>query len=281
MERVLTGPPPKLTPLPGACDTHIHFYEDKFPVTPGTPSPSAASVADYMKVMAWLGLQRAVVVQPNAYGDDNRCTMDAVKKLGDIARAVVVVKPGVSDDEMTRLTAAGALGIRFMSLLGGTLSWPQMDEMGQRAHDHRWHALVQLNGRDFPQHEAQIARLPCPFVIDHIGKFIDPVPPDHESFKSLLRLLDTGRCYVKLAAAYEFSKTGAPHFADVAILAKILIRHAPDRIIWASNWPHAQASVFGYPDDANNLDLLLDWAPDAAVREKILVTNPAALYGFR
>jgi D-galactarolactone isomerase len=280
MKRPLTGPAPKSKPLKGVCDTHIHFYDSSFPTIPGTPTPADASVSDYRQLMAWLGIERVVVVQANAYGDDNRCTMRAVKELGDCARAVVVVKPGVSDDEMVRLSAEGARGIRFMSLLGGTLSWPQMDEMGQRANEHGWHALVQLNGRDFPQHEAQIARLPGRFVIDHIGKFIDPVPTDHDSFKSLLRLLDTGRCYVKLAAAYEFSKTGAPHFEDVATMAKALIRHAPDRMIWASNWPHAQAATVGYPDDANNLDLLLDWVPDEDVRRKILVTNPAELYGF-
>ncbi len=280
MERPLSGRAPKLKAPKGTCDTHIHFYDSSFSTVPGTPSPPDASVSDYKQVMKWLGIDRVVVVQANAYGDDNRCTMKAVKELGDCARAVVVVKPGVSDNEMSRLTAEGARGIRFMSLLGGTLSWSQMDEMGRRAHEHGWHALVQLNGRDFPQHEAQIARLPGRFVIDHIGKFIDPVSPDHESFKSLLRLLDTGRCYVKLAAAYEFSKTGAPHFEDVAKMAKALIQHAPDRMIWASNWPHAQAHIVGYPDDANNLDLLLDWAPDEAVREKILVSNPASLYGF-
>jgi D-galactarolactone isomerase len=117
-------------------------------------------------------------------------------------------------------------------------------------------------------------------VIDHIGKFLDPVPPDHESFKSLLRLLDTGRCYVKLAAVYESSKTGGPRFEDVATLAKALIRHAPERMIWASNWPHAQAHIFGYPNDADLLDLLLDWAPDESVRRKILVDTPAELYGY-
>ncbi len=256
MERPLTGRAPKLKPLKGACDTHIHFYDSSFPTVAGTPTPADATVSDYRQVMKWLGLERVVVVQANAYGDDNRCTMKAVKELGDCARAVVVVKPGVSDEEMKRLTAEGA-PLAFVSCrcLAVHCRGPQMDEMGRRAHEHGWHALVQLNGRDFPQYEAQIARLPGRFVIDHIGKFMDPVPPEHESFKSLLRLLDTGRCYVKLAAAYEFSKTGAPHFEDVAKLAKALIRHAPDRMIWASNWPHAQAAKFGYPDDVNSLDL--------------------------
>jgi D-galactarolactone isomerase len=280
VERPLSGRAPKLKAPKGTCDTHIHFYDSSYPTLAGTPLPADASTADYKQVMQWLGIERAVVVQANAYGDDNRCTMKAVAQLGNCARAVVVVKPGVSDDEMVRLTTAGARGIRFMALHGGTLSWPQMDEMSARAHEFGWHSLVQLNGRDLPQHEAQISRLPGRFIIDHVGKFIDPVPPDHDSFKSLLRLLDTGRCYVKLAAAYEFSKTGAPHFEDVATLAKILIRHAPDRIIWASNWPHSQAKIYGYPDDANNLDLLLDWAPDEAIHHKILVTNPLDLYDF-
>jgi D-galactarolactone isomerase len=280
MERKLSGPPPKLASITGKCDTHIHFYDDKYRPLPGTPSPPAASVAQYRQVMAWLGIARAVVVQPNAYGDDNRCTMDALRALGPAARAVVVVKPGVSDDEMVRLTKAGARGIRFMSLLGGTLSWADMDEMGRRAHEHGWHAIVQLDGRALPEHESQIRRLPGRFVIDHIGKFLEPVEPDHPGFKSLLGLLDTGRCWLKLAAPYEWSKNGAPAYEDVAKLAKILIRHAPDRMIWASNWPHAQADRFGYPDDGALLDLLLDWAPDDATRHKILVSNPAELYGF-
>ncbi len=280
MERKLTGTPPKLFPIKGKCDTHIHFYDDKYRPLPGTPSPAAASVSDYRKVMQWLGIERAVVVQPNAYGDDNRCTMDAVRELGPNARAVVVVKPGVSDEEMVRLTKAGARGIRFMSLLGGSLSWPHMDEMGHRAHAHGWHALVQLDGRTLPEHEAQIRRLPGNFVIDHIGKFLEPVEPDHPAFKSLLGLLDSGQCWLKLAAPYEWSKSGGPDYADVARLAKILIRHAPDRMIWASNWPHAQANLFGYPDDGALLDLLLDWAPDQSTVEKILARNPARLYGF-
>jgi D-galactarolactone isomerase len=280
MQRKLTGPPPKLASIKGKCDTHLHFYDDKYQPLPDTPSPAAASVAQYRQVMAWLGIERAVVVQPNAYGDDNRCTMDAVAELGAAARAVVVVKPGVSDDEMARLTKAGARGIRFMSLLGGTLSWSDMDEMGRRAHQHGWHSIVQLDGRTLPEHEGQIRRLPGKFVIDHIGKFLEPVPPDHIAFKTLLSLLDTGRCWLKLAAPYEWSKTGGPAYQDVARLAKILIAHAPDRMIWASNWPHAQANKFGYPDDGALLDLLLDWAPDDTVRRKTLVTNPAELYGF-
>jgi D-galactarolactone isomerase len=278
--RPLTGRAPRLKTPPGACDTHMHFYDKRFPVVPGTPSPADASVEDYRKLMGWLGIERVAAVQPNAYGDDNTLLMDAVAELGSCARAVVVVKPGVSDAELDRLTRGGARAFRCMALHGGTLGLDQLDEMAARVVPFGWHAIVQLDGRHFPDYEAQLRRLPCRFVIDHVGKFLEPVATDHEAFKSLLRLVDTGRCWVKLSAPYETSKTGAPDYQDVGRLAKALVRAAPERMLWASNWPHARADKFGYPDDAGLLDLLLDWAPDEQTRLKILANNPAELYGF-
>src|SRR5258706_133533 len=104
--------------------------------------------------------------------------------------------------------------------------------------------------------------------------------PSHPSFKSLLKLVDTGRCWVKLSAAYEVSKSGPPKYEDVGALAKALVKAAPERMLWASNWPHPTAPKNAMPDDANLLDLLLEWAPDERVRRRILVDNPAELYGF-
>ncbi len=95
-----------------------------------------------------------------------------------------------------------------------------------------------------------------------------------------MRLVDTGRCWVKLSAPYETSKTGGPKYEDVGRLAKALVKHAPERMLWASNWPHPSARKPRPPEDADLLDLLLDWAPDAAVRRKILSDNPAEFYGF-
>jgi D-galactarolactone isomerase len=279
--RPLDGRPPRLKAPPGTCDTHIHVYPPGHGGLPGTPLPPPATIEEYRRYMRWIGIARAVVVQPNAYGDDNSATMAAVAALGDAARAVVVVKPGASDAELERLTRAGARGIRFMALLGGTLSWADMDEMAARVHGFGWHAIVQLDGRTLPDHVAQIRRLPGRFVIDHIGKFLEPVAPDHAGFKALLGLVETGRCWVKLAAAYETSKLGPPLYEDVGRLARLLVKAAPERMLWASNWPHAQAAKVGYPDDPGLLDLLLDWAPDEAQRRRILVDNPAELYGFR
>jgi D-galactarolactone isomerase len=117
-------------------------------------------------------------------------------------------------------------------------------------------------------------------VIDHVGKFLEPVPPEHESFRALLRLLDTGRCWVKLSAPYEVSKTGAPKYEDVSRLAKTLVNQSPERMLWASNWPHPGAPKNAMPDDANLLDLPLEWAPGGSTRKKILVDDPAELYKF-
>jgi len=260
----------------------MHFYLERYPLqVNGAPFPPEASVAHYRQLKSWLGIERTVIVQPNAYGFDNSCTLEGVAELGLAnARAVVVVKPDVDDAELARLTKAGARGLRFMTLPSGALQWDVMDGLVPRVRAHGWHPIVQLDGRDLPHREAQLKRIEGDYIIDHTGKFLEPVPVDHDAFRTLLRLIDSGNCYVKLSAPYETSKAGPPDFDDVGILAKTLVRAAPERMLWASNWPHPSAAPGQYPDDAGLLDLLLEWAPDEAVQRKILVDNPARLYGF-
>jgi D-galactarolactone isomerase len=278
----MSAAPPRLKAPQGACDTHMHIYDPRFPQAPGGPKPPGSfTVEAYRGLQERLGTSRVVVVQPNAYQDDNRCTLDAIARLGPGARGVGVIRPGASDAQIDALTRGGIRGIRFMTLPGGALGWDVMDGLAARVHAFGWHAVVQLDGRTLPEHEAQILRLPGRFIIDHTGKFLEPVAPSHASFKSLLRLVDTGRCWVKLSAPYETSKSGAPKYEDVGALAKALAKAAPERMLWASNWPHPSAPKDAMPDDANLLDLLLEWAPDAAVRRKILADNAAELYGFQ
>ena len=272
---------PRLEAPPHSCDTHMHVYDPRFPQAPGGPKPPGNfPVEAYQGMQARLGVSRVVVVQPNAYQDDNRCTLDAIAQLGADAKGVGVVKPNVSEAQLDALTRGGIRGIRFMTLPGGALGWDVMDGLAARVHAFGWHAVVQLDGRTLPEREAQILRLPGRFIIDHVGKFLEPVPPQHPAFKSLLRLVDSGRCWVKLSAAYEVSKSGPPRYEDVGALARALVKAAPQRMLWASNWPHPTAPKEAFPDDANLLDLLLEWAPDEAVRRRILVDNPAELYGF-
>lgn len=270
---------PKLRAPRGACDTHMHIYDAAVPTAlGGPPLPGDFTVAMYRDLQTQLGLERVIVVQPNAYQADNRVTTGAIAALGSGAKGVAVVRQDVADADIVRLTQAGICAQRFFGLPGGAVGFDHMDEIMARVHPFGWHANIQLNGRALVQHEARFKRLPGNFVIDHVGKFIDPVAPEDESFRSLLRLLDTGRCWVKLSAPYESSKSGAPRYDDVAVLAKALVKYAPERMLWASNWPHPYRNP--PPSSADMLDLLLEWAPDDALRRKILVDNPARLYGF-
>ena len=256
----------------------MHVYDDRYPVNPAWPvAPPKAPAADYRLVQRELGLDRAVVVQPNAYVFDNRCTTNAIRELGPQARGIATVQPGIADAELKRLDAAGVRGARCYRLPNGFLTWEDVRAIAARVAPLGWHVQVQLDGRDLPTFEALLRELPAEVVIDHNGKFMEPVPPEHPSFLTLLRVLDSGRCWVKLAAPYETSKTGAPRYEDVSVLARALAKTHPERCVWASNWPHPGQNPA--PSDAVMLDLLLDWAP-AATRARILVDNPARLYGF-
>jgi D-galactarolactone isomerase len=271
---------PQLKAPPGTCDTHIHIYDHRYPkaATAKILAPDAF-VADYLRVRARLGIERTVVVQPSAYGKDNRCTLAAMAAIGPSARGVAVVDETVSDAELDRLTKLGIRGIRFFMLAGAPLPLDILETMSARVASFGWHVVFQMDGRNLAGQEALLGRLTSALVIDHVGKFLEPVPPDHPGFRALLRLLDGGRTWVKLAAPYETSKLGPPTYDDVAVLAKTLAKAAPDRMLWATNWPHPTPGG-QKPDDAWMLDMLLDWIPDDTARQKALVDNPAQLYGF-
>ncbi len=262
-----------------ACDTHMHIYEDRFPlVRQAVFKPPHAPLADYRAVQKALGLSRVVLVQPNGYGYDNRCMLVALAELGESARAIAIVPTDVTDAELERLTRAGVRGIRYHLLPGGILPWESLEPMAARVAAFGWHVQLQLDGRELPRYESALSRLPVPLVIDHNGKFLEPVGVDHPGFRSLLRLLENGDTWVKLSAPYETSKVGPPRYDDVGVLAKALVAARPDRCVWATNWPHPGRSP--QPATAPLLDLLWEWAPDEATRGRILVDNPARLYGF-
>lgn len=270
---------PRLKPPPGAVDTHMHIYDRRFATAPTALStPPDAPLADYRKVRERLGLARTVIVQPTTYGTDNACTLEALAELGDSARAVVVVDRQLGDDELARLTGLGVRGIRFHMLPGGALPWDILEEMAARTHAFGWHVQLQLDGRELPERAALLKRLPGTLVVDHVGRFMGPVAVDDPAFKVLAGLLDGGKCWVKLSAPYESSKADAPGYGDVGVLAKALVGAAPERMLWASNWPHPGQDP--RPDDAVMLDLLLDWAGGEATQNRILADNPVALYGF-
>jgi D-galactarolactone isomerase len=271
---------PKLKAPAGTCDTHMHIYDPKYPRAPTAKIDApAAPVSAYRRMCNRLGIERTVVVQPSTYGKDNRCTLEAVTTIGSGARCIVVVDESATDDELDRLTKLGARGIRFFMLAGAPLPWSILETMSTRVASFGWHVQLQLDGRDLPAHESVLNRLTSTLVIDHVGKFLEPVSLDHPGFRTLQRLVEKGRTWVKLSAPYEVSKAGPPNYEDVGKLAKSLAKAAPERMLWATNWPHPTPGA-PVPDDAWMLDMLLDWVPNESARKKVLVENPAQLYGF-
>jgi len=274
-------PKPQLQAPRGACDCHMHVFDARYPLAAkARRKETDAPVSEYRKLQKALGLERVVVVQPTAYGTDNRCTLAAIAELGSGARGIAVIDDAVTDAEIARLSAAGMRGVRFRMLDNPELPWGLLPKMAARIAAHGWHIQFQMDGRELHSREALLRSLPCELVIEHIGKFLEPVAVDHPGFQALLRLIDGGRCWVKLSGAYMTSKSGPPQYEDVGVLAKALVRHAPDRMVWASNWPHPLPAGSARPDDALMLDLLLDWAPAESDRRRILADNPARLYGF-
>jgi D-galactarolactone isomerase len=262
-----------------ACDCHVHIFEPAAIAGLNT-QPEVASLADYWQDRRDLGFTRTVFVQPSAFKFDNAGVLAALAAVGASARAVVTVEPGVTDATLQRLTGLGVTGARFHLLKSPLQSWDDLRPVAERVTPFGWHVQVQCDGRQLPERADMLASLPGTLVIDQTGKFLEPVSPDHPAFIALLRLIDKGQTYVKLSAPYEVSKSGPPGYADVSILAQALIRHAPDRMLWGSNWPHHALPAPLRVTNAAMLDWLHLCAPDDTIRHGILVTNPARLYGF-
>jgi len=275
------GGQPKLTAPPGSCDCHIHIFgpREQFPLaTERAYTPTEATVEDYLEVQRRLGIERVVVVQPSAYGTDNSCTLDAVSRLMPNARGIAVVDASVPDAELERLHLAGIRGLRFSSVVKNALRPEFLEVMAHRIKPLGWHIQFRSTHRDLPALQTELMRLPVDVCIDHMGS----IPPEeeisHPAWKTLFRLLDAGRCWVKLSAPYQLSRMPGPRYADYARQVSALVRAAPERLVWGTNWPHPLVET--KPDEADLLDALLEWIGEDSVRRKILVDNPAGLYGF-
>jgi D-galactarolactone isomerase len=276
----LTAPGPANAMPPGAIDTHMHIFEAGYSTDLASPPPPAvASLAEYRQLQRRLGLDRAVVVQPNAYRFDNSCLEATLAAMGDTARGVAVVPPDVPEAEIDRLGGLGVRAARIMDFGNGAVGTRHLHAVADRVAPFGWHTIVQFNGRDILEKLDLLKTAPGRYIIDHAGKFIEPVGTDSSEFMALLSLIDRGNCYVKLSACYETSLAGPPRYEDVGSLSRALAAHAPERLMWASNWPHVSATPETYPDDGMIVDLFFDWVPETA-RRQILVETPAELYDF-
>lgn len=177
-----------------ACDCHMHVYDSRFPVAPTAKlTPPDASVADYRKLQARLGLSRAVVVTPSTYGTDNRVTTEAIRALGPSARGVAVVLPDLPEPDLRALDAAGMRGVRFNLTTGAVLTPEMIEPMARRIEPLGWHLQLNMAPDQLLAHAETLGRVPVPLVIDHIGRVPQPAGTSHPVHRLIRRLLDGGR----------------------------------------------------------------------------------------
>ncbi|KAF1050073.1 amidohydrolase family protein [Xylophilus sp.] len=273
---------PQCAVPPLACDAHIHIYDRRF-ASIGDPARvlDDATAGDYRLLQARLGTQRAVVVTPTVYGTDNTVTLDAIVRLGrERTRGVAVLHPDVDEATLRRLDDGGVRGIRFTLFdpASAVTRFGMVEPLAARIAPLGWHVQLHWRGDQIVEHAALLRRLPCPMVFDHLARLPHPQGPDHPAFGIVAELLAEGRAWIKMSGAYlDPAPAGEPD--SRAAVAAAWLREAPDRLVWGSDWPHPTERG-RVPDDAALLDRWAARVPHAEVRRRILVDNPARLYGF-
>jgi predicted TIM-barrel fold metal-dependent hydrolase len=281
----------------GACDCHTHIHGDpeKFPFFVGRLyTPEAASPEEMAALHNSLHIQRVVIVTPSVYGTDNSATLYGIKARGTDARGVAVIDENTPESDLDAMDRAGIRGIRLNLTTGGTndpaVARQRLQTGLDRVKDRSWHVQLYTNLKMISALKDAFAAAPLPVVFDHFAGAQAALGPDQPGFADVLDLVGSGNAYVKISGAYRASKA-APDYADALPLAKALIAANPDRIVWGTDWPHPDSvtppgnkptdvTPLFQIDDGRLLNQLPAWAPDAAIREKILVANPARLYGF-
>jgi D-galactarolactone isomerase len=271
--------PAKLRAPANAADCHHHIYDARYPADPtAVLHPGDALVEDYRALQRRIGTKRHVIVQPSTYGTDNRITFDALAAFGAEARAVAVVNDSVSDAELKRMNELGVRGIRFNLAQAGATTPEMIEPLSNRVNELGWHIQINANAITTMAIMDILNRVSSPIVFDHLGHLPEPAGIGDPLFGRIRALIDKGKTWVKLSGAYADTKVGPPSYSDSSAVARAYVLAAPERLIWGSDWPHPSERV--KPDDALLFDLLADWAPDDAVRNRILVQNAEALYGF-
>jgi len=272
--------PPKQKAPALTCDCHFHIFGpyDQFPLSVGrTYDPPPALVPDYLAMAEQLGIQRMVVVQASVSGTDNAVTMDAVRQFGQHrARAVAVIDDRFSDAALKQMHEAGVRGVRFNLASGNGTPVEQFEAIAHRLAPLGWHIQVYIDGETLAEMAPALAKLPVPIVIDHCGGVKAGLGLEHPQFHALLGLLDSGNAWIKVCS-YRVSSTGHP-WADPEPNVKAFVARYPERCVWGTDWPHPQMNPL--PEAGLLLDQLFEWVPNPALRQRILVDNPALLYGF-
>jgi predicted TIM-barrel fold metal-dependent hydrolase len=279
---------PKRPLPPNACDTHAHVFGpgDRFPYARDRSyTPPDAPLKKYLAMLDAIGFTRGVLVQGSAHGRDNSAMLDALKRQPERLRGVAVADADISPATLREWNAVGVRGLRFNHffrdgqlhyrggvplMVAATLA-PTMKELG-------WHLQLWIDVKDLPQTIPLLKSFGLPVVIDHMGRTDARAGTGTEGFQSLLRAVGDGWCWAKLSGAHRLSQN-APDYPDARPFHEALVKANPEALVWGGDWPHPRVEG-EMPDAGHLLELFQLWTPDLATQQRILVTNPAKLYGF-
>jgi predicted TIM-barrel fold metal-dependent hydrolase len=280
----------------GACDCHVHSFDPaRLPYLPQRPfTPPPATVDDLRELLHQLHLDHVVIVQPLFYGTNNSYLMDAIRQLGPNARALAIIDKATPRTALEEMATGGFRGVRLNFETSGVADpdaiKARIDAVTEQMRGLNWYLHFYSQPSVIAKLKDHLAQQPLPVVIDHFGGARAAQGPDQQGFEAVVDLVRTGRAYVKISGANRISQK-EPDFSDAAPLAQALVNANPDRILWGTDWPHLNPAYGrGKPlteispplpiDDGLVLNQLARWVPDPAIRKKILVDNPARLYGF-
>lgn len=264
-----------------ACDAHAHVVSadpDYALVDNRSYTPPPAPEADYLVMLDATGMARGVLVQISVYGTDNRYLLEVLSRHPERLRGVAVVDPDIDGAELERMHALGVRGLRLNVLFGGGTGLDAMGRLAARIAPLGWHLELLLDARQLPDLLPRIAGLPVPVVIDHMGHMPAELGTAHPGFQALLSLVRDHRAWAKVSGVYRIDR--GPDYPHAARFAEALIEAAPARLVCGSDWPHIGQTATSMPDTGRLHNLLGEWIGDAALRQRILVDNPARLYDF-
>lgn len=288
MTKPIPGPDPqpvkpRFVPPPKTCDAHCHVFGPaaKFPYAPDRAyTPPDGPVEALIKLHDFLGIERAVIVHASCHGSDMRATLDAIARFPTRFRGTSIIDERYTDADFERMHEGGIRAVRFnfVQHLGGRPDMALFQRTVARIAPLGWHLILHLDAQDIIEFKDMFARLPLPFVIDHMGRVRAADGLDQAPFKVLLDFMKDEKAWVKICGSERVSSDGPP-FTDAAPFAHKLIEAAPDRILWGTDWPHPNVGKH-MPNDGALVDLIPVLMPDATLQQRILVDNPARLYGF-
>jgi 2-pyrone-4,6-dicarboxylate lactonase len=271
---------PKFRLPPGACDAHCHVFGPaaRFPYAPGRRYTPADAPKEMLRALHdHLGVERAVIVQASCHGTDNAAMLDCIASYPKRYRGVAIVDDSFTDADFDKLDAGGVRGVRFNFVrhLGGAPDMAVFARVIDRIKQRGWHVVLHLDAPDIIPLSGMIRKLPLPFVIDHMGRVPAAAGVDQPPLRALIELSRLENCWIKVCSAERIS---LPPYAAAVPIAQALVEAAPERVLWGTDFPHPNATHEA--DEADLVDLIPQFTSDAAQQHRLLVENPARLYGF-